>query len=80
MWQWACIHSELVYNEKSFKTKLKSSEGKLHTAFHYDKTPKEGSWYICLSDTLIAYVFKMDKSHSPEVFSEECKYIAKKKK
>ena len=33
--------SELVYNEKYIKTKLKFYEGKINTTVHGDKVPKE---------------------------------------
>ena len=42
-----------VYNQKNIKTKIKSYNGKFNTNFHDNKTPKEGSQFICLSVILI---------------------------
>ena len=67
--------SEPVYNEKYLKTKIKLYEEKINTNFHGDKEPKEGSQCIYLS---IDSVFRTRKS-IPQVFLEECKYIAKEK-
>ena len=41
--------SELVYNEKYLKTKIKSYNGKIYTNFHNNKILKEGSQCISLS-------------------------------
>ena len=41
--------------------------------------PKEGPHCICLSVVLIDTGFKMGKNYYPQVFLEECKYIAKEK-
>ena len=35
--------TELVYDEKYLKTKMKSYKGKINTTFHNNKIPKEGS-------------------------------------
>ena len=72
--------SELVYNEKYLKAKIKSYSGKINTNFHNNKIPKEGSQFICLSVTLINSVFRTGKNYYPQVFLEECKYVVKEKK
>ena len=41
--------SELLYNEKYLKTKLKFHKGKISTNFHNGKIPDKGSQCICLS-------------------------------
>ena len=35
--------TELVYDEKYLKTKMKSYKGKINITFHNNKIPKEGS-------------------------------------
>ena len=42
------IDTELLYNEKYLKTKIKSYNGKTNPNFHNNKIPKEGSQFICL--------------------------------
>ena len=42
--------------------------------------PKEGSHCICLSVTLIDYIFKIGRNFYQKVFLEECKCIVKEKK
>ena len=51
-----------IYNNKYLKTKIKSYKGKVNTNFHDDKVPKNGSHYICLSVSLINFVFKRMKT------------------
>ena len=53
---------------------------KINTNFNKKKKPKEGSQCICLSVILIDLAYKKDKNYYPEVFFEECKYVAKEKK
>ena len=47
--------------------------------FYYNKIPKEGSQFICLSVILINSVFRTAKNYSPHVFLEECKYVVEEK-
>ena len=72
--------SDPAYNEKYLKSKIKSYNGKIHTNFHNDKIPKEGSQCICFSVILIDSVFRTGKNYYPQVFLEECKYVVKEKK
>ena len=44
------------------------------------KFQKEGSYYICQKMVLLDAAFKMTKTYYPQMFLEECKYIAKEKK
>ena len=48
--------------------------------FHNNKIPREGSQFICLSVILKDSVFRTGKNYYPQVFLEECKYVAKEKK
>ena len=47
--------------------------------FYYNKIPKEGSQFICLSVILINSVFRTAKNYPPHVFLEECKYVVEEK-
>ena len=38
--------SEPLYNDKYFKTKIKSYQGIINPNFHGNKVPKDGSQYI----------------------------------
>ena len=69
-----------LYAMKSMKTKVKSYNGKINTNFYNNKIPKEGSQCICLSVVLTDSVYKEDKNYYPQVFLEECKYVAKEEK
>ena len=71
--------TELVYNEKYLKTKIKSYNGKINTNFYNNKIPKEGSEFICWSLILINSIFKPCKNYY-QVFLEECKYFINEKK
>ena len=62
------LDSDLVYNDKYLKTKIRSYEEKINTNFHDDKVPKECSQYICLSVILIDSVFRTGKNYYPQVF------------
>ena len=53
---------------------------KISTTFPGDKVPKEGSRCICLSVVLTDSAFRTGKNYCPQLFLEECKYIAKEKK
>ena len=68
-----------VYNEKYIKTKIKSYNGKINTTF-YNKTPKEGCEYICLTVIFVDLVYRKDKNYYPQVYLEECKYVTKEKR
>ena len=70
----------IVYNEKYTKNKIKSYNGKFNTNFHDNKTPKEGSQFICLSVILIDSVFRTVNNYCPQVFLEEFKHVIKDKK
>ena len=72
--------TELVYNEKHLTVKIKSYNGKINKDFHNNKIPQQSSKFICLSVILIDSVFRTGKNYYPQVFVEECKYVAKEKK
>ena len=72
--------SKPVYNEKYLIAKIKSYNGKINTNFHNNKIPREGSQFICLPVILIDSVFRTGKNCYPQLFLEECKFVAKEKK
>ena len=72
--------SEPVYNEKYLKAKIRSYNGKINTNFRNNNTQKEGSQFIYLFVILIDFVCRTGKNYYPQVFVEECKYVAKENK
>ena len=67
-------------NEKYLRAKIKSYNRKINTNFHKNKIPKEDSKFISLSVILTNSVYRTGKNYYPQVFIEECKYVAKGKK
>ena len=74
------FHSQLIYNKKYFKTKIKSYEGKINTNLHNGKMPNEDFHHIFLSVILIDSIFNIGKHYYPQVFLEEYKYTDPDKK
>ena len=72
--------SNLLYNKRNLRDKIKSYKGKTNANFHNNKMPKEDSQFICLSVILIDSVFKTSKNYYPQIFLEECKLLEKKRK
>ena len=72
--------SKPVYKEEDVKTKIKSYKGKIKTDFHSNAISKEGSQCICVSAILIDSIYRKDKIYYPQVFLEECKYVATENK
>ena len=62
---------EPVCNKKYLEAKIKSYNRKIKTNFSYNKIPKEGSQFICLSVILIDSDFGTGKNYYPHVFLEE---------
>ena len=60
--------SEPVYNEKYFKTKIKSYDGSKKICFNDNGIPTEGSHCVCLSVILIDFHFKVSKSYYRQSF------------
>lgn len=40
-----------------------------------NEIPKEGSYYVFLSGTLIDFISKRDKNYYPQMFLEESSYV-----
>ena len=73
------LDSNLVYNKKYLRTKIKSYDGKINTNFQINKIPKEDTTFICLAVISIDFIFRGGKNYYPQVFLEECKYVIKEK-
>ena len=72
------IDSDLVFDAKYLKTKIKSYDDKITTNF-YGKAPKKRYECVCFSAIVINSVFKLCKSYFRQTFLEECKHKIKKK-
>ena len=68
--------SELVYDKKFLKTKIKF-HGDEVTDFYDKKIPKVDSSHTCLAVTSLDSAHKKDENHYPQVVLKECKYIEK---
>ena len=64
------FHSELVYEYKYLKAKVREFNGVIKTNFLNNGIPKENIHYSC-----IAY---FNKKNHPQVYLEQCKYRIKK--
>ena len=75
------LNSELVYNDKYIKTKIKIYNDKVYTNFQHNKIPKYNEYRACLSVISLDSIFvNSDKEYYPQIFLEECKYAIKTKK
>ena len=75
------FNSELVYNDKHIKTKIKIYINRVYTSFYHNKIPKDNEYFPCLSVILLDSIFvNSDKDYYPQILLEECKYAIKKKK
>ena len=64
--------SNLVYNKKYLRAKIRSYSGNINTNVHNNKMPKEDSQSICLLVILTDSVFRAGKDYYPHVFLLEC--------
>ena len=74
------FHSQPIYDEKYIKTKVKTFNNVINTVFSNNEIPKERNHYTCIAVINIDSVMKIDKKNYPQVYLEQCKYKAKKKK
>ena len=74
------FHSEPIYENKYLKTKVREFDGSIKTNFLDNGLPEENTYYTCFACITIDSVIKMNKKYYPQVYLEECKYKAKKKK
>ena len=74
-------NSELVYNNKYIKTKIKIYNDKVYTNFQYNKIPKDDECCACLSVILLDSIFvNSNKDCYLQIFLEERKYAIKDRK
>ena len=52
----------------------------INTLFSGDKIPKERTHYVCIAAICIDSVLSIDKKNFPQVYLEQCKYKARKRK
>ena len=79
------VSNKVSIGQKDFKYFIGYKDAKklkINTNFHNNKIPKESSqcMFTFLSVISIDSVFKTGKNYYPQVFLEECKYMAKEKK
>ena len=72
------FHSELIYEQKYLKAKVKEFDGVIKTNFLGNDMPKENMHYSCIACITIDSVMNIDKKIHPRVYLEECKYKVKK--
>ena len=72
------FHSELVYEYKYLKTKVRECHGAIKTNFLSHGIPKENMHYTCITCITIHSVVRMDEKNYPQVYLEECRYKIKK--
>ena len=73
------LDSNLVYNKKYLRTKIKSYDGKINTNFQINKIPKQDTTFIYLAVISIDFIFRGGKNYYPQLFLEECKYVITEK-
>ena len=71
------FHSELVYEYKYLKAKIRESDGVIKTNFWGNDMPKENMHYTYIACITINSVLKIDKKNHLQVYLEECKYRKK---
>ena len=74
------FHSQLIYDDKYIKTKVKAFHGLINTVFSNNKIPKERNHYICIAAICTDSILKVYNKNYPQVYLEQCKYRKKKRK
>ena len=72
------FHSELVYEYKYLKAKIREFDGVIKTNFLGNGMPKENMYYTCIACITIDSVMNSDKKNHPQIYLEECKYRIKR--
>ena len=72
------FHSELVYEYKYLKAKIREFDGVIKTNFLGNGMPKENMYYTCIACITIDSVMNFDKKNHPQIYLEECKYRIKR--
>ena len=74
------FYSQLIYDDKYIKTKVKTFSSMINTLFSGNEIPNERNHYICIAAICIDSVLKADKKNYPQVYLERCKYKIKRRK
>ena len=72
------FHSELVYEYKYLKAKVREFNGVIKTNFLNNGMPKENIYYSCIACITIDSVINFNKKNHPQICLEECQYRIKK--
>ena len=72
------FHSEIVYEYKYLRVKVREFDGVIKTNFLSNGVPKENMHYTCIACITIDSAMRMDKKYFRQVYLEECKYKIKK--
>ena len=72
------FHSQPIYENKYWKTKVREFDGSIKTNFFCNNIPNENTYYTCIACITIDSVMKMNKKYYPQVYLEECNNKAKK--
>ena len=72
------FHSQPIYENKYFKTKISESDASIKANFLGNNLPKENIYYTCTDCITVDSVMEMNKKNYPQVCLEECKYKVKK--
>ena len=72
------FHSELVYESRYLKAKVREFNGVIKTNFLDEGMPKENMYYTCIACITIDSVMIINKKNHPQVYLEEFKYRIKK--
>ena len=68
------FNSELMYNGKYVKTKIKNYNDRAYTNFQHNKIPKDNEYCACLSVIILDSIFvNLNKKYYPQIFFGECK-------
>ena len=72
------FHSELIYENKYLKAKVREFDGNIKTNFLGSGLPKDNTYYTCIACITVDSLLRMNKKNYPQVSLEECKYKIKK--
>ena len=72
------FHSQLIYENKFLRTKVREFDSSIKTNFLGNNVPKENTYYTCIAYITLNSVMKINKKNDPQVYLEECKYKVKK--
>ena len=73
------FYNEPIYEDKYFKTKVKTFSSVINTLFSGDQILKERVRYTCISCISIDSVLRVNKKNYRDVYLEQCKYKMKKR-